>query len=58
MGVTVTVLTWPVTVSRDVTGDGVHVDEEDEDEDVVCDINATGDGVVDVVISDIVCSRQ
>lgn len=28
VGVTVTVRTWPVTVSRDVTGVGVHVEDE------------------------------
>ena len=35
VGVTVIVRTWPVTVSSDVTGVGLHVDVE-EDEEVVC----------------------
>ena len=30
VGVTVTVRTWPVMVSRDVTGVGVHVEDVDE----------------------------
>jgi len=31
VGVTVTVLTWPVTVSREVTGVGVHVEDAAEE---------------------------
>lgn len=36
MGVTVTVLTWPVTVSREVIGVGVHVEDVDDEVWVVC----------------------
>jgi hypothetical protein len=35
VGVTVTVRTCPVTVSSDVTGVGVHVDVEDEDDELL-----------------------
>lgn len=48
VGVTVTVLTWPVTVSREMTGVGVHVDELGEVVDVVSTL-AGVDVVVGVV---------
>lgn len=50
VGVTVTVRTCPVTVSSDVTGVGVHVDVEDEEE-VVCmeELEEVVAGVFEVV---------
>lgn len=60
VGVTVTVLTWPVTVSRDITGVGVHVEELDEVVDVVstlAGVEVVGAGVVDVgaAVVDVAC---
>lgn len=51
VGVTVTVLTCPVTVSSDVTGVGVHVDVEDDEIGVeeLDDVVAAGVEVVEVV---------
>lgn len=50
VGVTVTVRTWPVTVSREMTGVGVHVGELDEVVDVVSTLAGVDvvAGVVDV----------
>jgi len=46
VGVTVTVFSWPVTVSSDMTGVAVHVEDEDDVVDVEDDVV---DDVVDVV---------
>jgi len=57
VGVTVTVLTWPVTVSRDTTGVGVHViDDEDEDVEELEDVILVLD-VVDV-LDEVVYERK
>jgi hypothetical protein len=48
VGVTVTVLTWPVTVSREVTGVGVHVVEPASDEVVVADPGLVIEGAVEI----------
>lgn len=55
MGVTVTVRTWPVTVSRDVTGVGVHEVELEEEVVVVCEVVL---GVVEVVTGSTVVSED
>ena len=47
VGVTVTVRTCPVTVSSDVTGVGVHIDVEDEEEVVLSGVEAALVEVVD-----------
>lgn len=53
VGVTVTVLTSPVTVSRKVDGVGVHVEElEDEDVDVVLGVGVVVGSDVVVAVAD------
>ena len=51
VGVVVTVLTWPVTVSRNVTGVGIRiVDNEEDDFDIVAGVpKVTADVVLGVM---------